>query len=217
MNDLTFGEILQTAEDTPEGVRFAVTENWKQGRTAYGGFTAGLLLAAARQVKADLPPLRSTLINFTGPVISSPTLTARILRQGRNVTTVQVEAFCEGKLCAQGTFSFGSGQESHVNQDLAAPQAPAPDEVEDFLPPNIPLPINFFKNFDAKLIEGHRPFSGADRGFIRAWVRHKDETVRQTPEGLMSLADVLPPAVFSKARKLGPNSSMNWICNFFER
>lgn len=214
MSDLTFGEILASAEDTPEGLRFAVTENWKQGRTAFGGFTAGLLLAAARRAMPDLPPLRSTLINFTGPVTSAPSISTRVLRQGRNVITVQAEAFCEGKLCAQSTFSFGLGQDSHISHDLPAPDAPPPDEVEDFLPPNIPLPINFFKNFDAKLIEGHRPFTGADRGYIRAWVRHRDEAVRQTPEGLMSLADVLPPAVFSKARKLGPNSSMNWICNF---
>lgn len=214
MNDMTFGDILKSAEETPEGLRFAVTDNWKQGRTAYGGFTAGLLLAAARKALPDLPPLRSVLINFTGPVTSSPTVTTRVLRQGRNVTTVQVEAFCEEMLCAQSTFSFGLAQESHIRHDLPAPGAPQPDEVEDFLPPNIPLPINFFKNFDAKLIEGNRPFTGADHGYIRAWVRHRDETVRQTAEGLMSLADVLPPAVFSKARKLGPNSSMNWICNF---
>ncbi|WP_164658878.1 thioesterase family protein [Tropicibacter sp. Alg240-R139] len=214
MSDLTFGEILKTAEDTPEGLRFSVTDNWKQGRTAYGGFTSGLLLAAARRAMPDLPPLRSVLINFTGPVATPPTVSTRILRQGRNVITVQAEAFCEDKLCAQGTFSFGQAQESHISHDLSAPDAPSPDEVEDFLPPNIPLPINFFKNFDAKLIEGHRPFSGADRGYIRAWVQHRDEEVRQTPEGLISLADVLPPAVFSKARKLGPNSSMNWICNF---
>ncbi len=214
MNDMTFGDILKSAEETPEGLRFAVTDNWKQGRTAYGGFTAGLLLAAARKALTEAEPLRSVLINFTGPVTSSPTVTTRVLRQGRNVTTVQVEAFCEEMLCAQSTFSFGLAQESHIRHDLPAPGAPQPDEVEDFLPPNIPLPINFFKNFDAKLIEGNRPFTGADHGYIRAWVRHRDETVRQTAEGLMSLADVLPPAVFSKARKLGPNSSMNWICNF---
>lgn len=214
MSDLTLGKILTQAEEVPEGLRFEVTDNWKQGRTAFGGFTAGLLLAAARRTTPDLPPLRSVLINFTGPVASPPTISTRVLRQGRNVITVQSDAICDGKLCAQGTFSFGQAQESHVSQSMSAPDAPEPEQTEDFLPPNIPLPINFFQNFEAKLIEGHRPFTGADRGYVRAWVRHRDEEVRNTPEGLMSIADVLPPAVFSKARKLGPNSSMNWICNF---
>jgi hypothetical protein len=33
------------------------------------------------------------------------------------------------------------------------------------------------------------------------------------PEGLIGIADVLPPAVFPMCRKPGPNSSVTWICN----
>lgn len=214
MTDLTLETVLKGAEISPDGITFAVSDNWKQGRTAFGGYSAALLLAGARQAASDLPPLRSVLINFTGPISSPPLVSTRILRQGRNVVTVQTDAHCDGKLCAQGTFSFGVAQDSHVSQSHAAPQAQAPEETEDFLPPNIPLPISFFKNFEVKLIEGERPFSGADRGYVRAWARHRDPAIWDQPEGLMSIADVLPPAVFSKAKKIGPNSSMTWICNF---
>ncbi|MBT3140685.1 thioesterase family protein [Phaeobacter gallaeciensis] len=214
MSDLTLDTILKGASSSPDGITFAVSENWKQGRTAFGGYSASLLLSGARQAADELPPLRSVLINFTGPISSPPLVSTRILRQGRNVVTVQADAHCEGKLCAQGTFSFGVAQDSHVSQSLPAPQAQEPEATEDFLPPNIQLPINFFKNFDVKLIEGERPFTGADRGYVRAWARHKDPAIWGQPEGLMSIADVLPPAVFSKAKKIGPNSSMTWICNF---
>ncbi|MBE1282273.1 MAG: thioesterase family protein [Rhodobacteraceae bacterium] len=214
MTDLSLKAVLDTAMTSEEGITFSVSDNWKQGRTAFGGFTAALLLSAARSLVDGLPPLRSALINFTAPVSSPPTLSGRLLRRGRNVTTVQVDAHCEGKLAATAVFSFGVAQDSHVVESLPAPAAIAPEKAEPFVPEGVVLPVNFLRNFEVRLIDGHRPFSGAETGYVRVWARHKDPEIHDHPEALMSIADLLPPAVFSMARKPGPNSSMNWICNF---
>ena len=83
-----------------------LTQNWKQGRTAYGGLTLALAYEAAAQNLSALPPLRSVQINFVGPVTNDPVFTAQILRQGRNVTTALVTGFTEGGF-TEGGFTEG--------------------------------------------------------------------------------------------------------------
>lgn len=215
MADLSFSDVVDGAEVTENGALFPLSENWTQGRTAFGGYSAAVLLEAALRSQPRLPPLRSALINFTGPITAPPLVRTELLRQGRNVTTVNSRAEVDAKTAALGTFSFGQAQTSHVAYECPAKPSPAPSDTESYLPPNMPrIPARFLGNFDIKLIEGHRPFVGADRGYVRAWARHRDVAARGTITGLMALADMLPPAVFSMCSKLGPNSSMTWICNF---
>jgi hypothetical protein len=46
-------------------------QSWTQGRTAFGGLSGALAYQAASHIEADLPPLRSAQIAFTGPLFSS--------------------------------------------------------------------------------------------------------------------------------------------------
>ncbi len=214
MTEMTMSGVLDAMDGTAAGLTAPVPVNWTQGRTAYGGFSSALLLAAARHERPDLPPLRSALINFTGPVGEPPLLTSQVLRQGRNVTTIQARADIAGKTAALGTFSFGTAQVSELSQGFPAKNAPAPEDTEPFIPAHVARgPVAFFRNFDTRLIEGARPITGADRGYARVWSRHRDPAMNDRIEGLLSIADVLPPAVFPMLRTPGPNSSMNWICN----
>ncbi|WP_270729914.1 thioesterase family protein [Shimia sp. Alg240-R146] len=204
----TLAEFLDRAD-----VGQNVPANWAQGRTAFGGFTAAVLLRAALESDTALPPLRSAMINFTAPVTQAPDTSVEVLRQGRNVTTLEVKARVAGKVVASGTFSFGASQVSHVTDLLPAVAAPKPEDTELMIPKGREAPAAFFNNFEVRLIEGHRPFAGAERGHVRIWARHQDNASWDTPEGLICLGDVLPPAIFVKATKPGPNSSMNWMYN----
>jgi len=212
--ELTLSAALAAMRSEGAGWRAPVPDNWAQGRTAYGGYTAALLLGAALKGRDDLPPLRSALVNFTGPLSAPPLLSAEQLRRGRNVATLEVRAEVESGLAALGVFSFGAAQESHVSQDCPAPEAPAPEEAEPFFPPQARrfMP-RFFDEFELRLVAGSRPFTGGERGLIRVWARHRDPEARARIEGLIGLADVLPPAVFARMTQVGPNSSVNWICN----
>lgn len=213
MADPTLNDVLTGATGEGDALRFAVPANWTQGRTAYGGFTAALLLAAARRVSNELPPLRSALINFTAPVSEPPLIASEILRQGRNVTTTATTARIGGKVAATGTFSFGRAQDSHVAATFPAPDAPTPEDTPDYAPPGVRLPVAFFDNFEVKLIDGTLPFAGADRGYVRMWARHRDPAMWGRIEGLIAIADLPPPAVFTMLTRPGPNSSVNWIVN----
>lgn len=211
----SLADVLDQVQRDPDGLRAPLPGNWTQGRTAFGGLTAALMLHACRVQNPGLAPLRSALIGFTGPVTSDPLLTSRLLRQGRNVTTAETEARIGDQVVGTGNFSFGAAQTSSIRVICPSPDAPDPDACEDLIPPQAAaMAPQFHHNFDIRLIEGDRPMSGSDRGYIRGWARHRDPASRAGIVSLMCIADILPPAVFPMFPRLGPNSSMTWICNF---
>ena len=206
------------ASMTPEeiGFRVDIPPHWKQGRTAYGGLTAALMLAGAQKQIEGLPPLRSALINFVGPVTDSPLFTAELQRKGRNVTSVSAAAHIGDQAVGRAEFLFGTTRSSDINIDFPAPDAIAPEAAEAFTPEAARAMVpQFFHNFDTRLIAGARPMMG-EEGYIRTWSRHKDPAARSGVAALLCLADVLPPAAMPLLRKFAPVSSMSWIFNLLQ-
>jgi len=207
-----FNEIAKNLEAEGEGYRASIPEGWRQGRTAYGGMTAGLSLMAAQKQFPDLPPFRSATINFVGPVTGDPVFTSRLLRQGRNVTSVETEGRVDGKIVSNCIFIFAALRESVIAVDYPAPDTAPPSECEAFLPAGVEaFGLGFFNRFDTRLIAGARPMSGASEGYIRTWTRHKDENSREGIGSLLTLGDVLPPAASPLIKGMAPVSSINWI------
>ena len=207
-----FSEIAKSLEIQGDTYRVAIPEGWRQGRTAYGGLTAGLSLIAAQRRFPDLPPFRSATINFIGPVTGDPVFASRKLRQGRNVTSVETEGTVDGKVVSTCTFIFAAERPSAVTVDYPAPAAPRPESCEPFTPPAAKgLVPAFFNRFDTRLIAGARPMSGADEGYIRTWSRHEDAASREGMASLLTLGDVLPPSAAPLFKAFGPVSSVNWI------
>lgn len=196
-----------------DGYRVDIPANWKQGRTAYGGLTAALMLASARERFPDLPPLRSALINFVGPVTDSPLLTANLERQGRNVTSVSTGAHIGEQAVGRADFLFGTTRDSKINADFPAPPAMLPGDAELFTPEAAHGMVpQFFHNFDTRFIAGARPMMGTE-GYIRTWSRHKDPASRTGIESLLCIGDVLPPAAMPLMKSFAPVSSMSWMFN----
>lgn len=214
MNVTGFATVLESMAPREGGWSVNIPQDWRQGRTAYGGLSAALALEACLKDFPDLPPLRSTMVNFIGPVTVDPIFKSMLLRQGRNVTMVEVKAFAEEALVLSVTFSFGGSRQSEMSVDFTAPSAPKAESCDLFTPPAAKAFVpSFFHNFDTRLIEGGRPMSGADKGYIRAWSRHQDQNSREGASSLLCIADVLPPAAMPLFKKMGPVSSMTWMCN----
>jgi len=212
-NSRSWAEIKEGMTRDGDIYRAEISENWRQGRTAYGGLTSALMLAAATKRFDDLPPLRSALINFVGPVTENPTLHTQLERKGRNVTSISARAQIGEKSVGRADFIFGAARDSNINVDYPAPSAPPPETIPLFTPPAIRkmVPI-FFHNFDTRLIAGGRPMQG-DEGYIRTWSRHQDPASRTGIGSLLCIGDVLPPAAMPLLRKFAPVSSMSWIFN----
>ena len=213
MNDVLI-PFRPLADKIISGLDYEIDDNWRQGRTAYGGLTAGLSLAAAYRDFSDLPPLRSAQIAFVGPVTETPIFETRLLRQGRNVTSVNVMGLMGDKVASNATLMFGAARESAIKQNLPMPATPSPEECAPFhQKDHLPFTPKFTHHFDMLLIEGDRPFSGSDRGYIRCWTRHKDPNCWDGADSFMCLGDVLPPSAFPMFTAMGPISSMNWHMN----
>jgi acyl-CoA thioesterase len=209
--------LLENFHNTSRGWTLDVTDNWKQGRTLYGGLTAGLCYEAVVRDHPNLPPLRSLQIGFIGPVTENPLIATRLLRQGRNVTAIQADMYNGEQLVATATFLFGQSRESMLTVEYPAPDASSPADTAPFFPEAAAafLPP-FTQNFDIRLIEGSRPMMGAKRGYMRTWARHKDAASREGLSSFITIGDVMPPAALPMFTQMGPVSSMNWQVNILK-
>lgn len=215
--ELGFAEISQTLQPDSGGFRAVIPDGWRQGRTCYGGLTAGLAVAAAQRKFEDLPPLRSVNVNFIGPVTGNPTFTPKRLRQGRNVTMIDVVAAIGSDIVGTVTCAFGTARDSDLTVEFNAPPAPKPEDCPPFTPPQMGQFVpGFFHRFETQLIDGGRPMSGANEGYIRAWSRHKNAASRTGTASFVTLSDVLPPAAMPMFTKMGPVSSMTFLLNILD-
>ncbi|TFI57439.1 thioesterase family protein [Sphingomonas parva] len=181
--------------------RAALPACWMQGRTAYGGASAALALAAALAAEPDLPPLRSAQIAFVGPLGGALEIRPTLLRRGRSASFVRVDVASDGALGLAATFLFAAERESQIAHQ-PEPIVPSPHGM----PIEGPADIAFVHNFD------HAEAGTVARGEprIRRWARLKDRSGLSPALELVAIADVLPPPALMLAHRPGPISTTTW-------
>ena len=201
--------ILAAARPTETGLIATIPDNWMQGRTSYGGLSAALALEAARGLADDLPPLRSAQVSFVGPLAGEVSVTARMLRRGRNASWVSAEVTSAAGVGLVATFVFMGPVESslHLN-DVPMPAGYTP--VDDALPLPAGVGPGFIDNFDRRF---GLPRDKQRGGEICWWLRVKDRSGIDPMVGTMMVADGLPPGVLFLLGGRAAVSSMTWIVN----
>jgi len=212
---MIFSDLIQTAQFADGQLHIVIPDDWRQGRTTYGGLTAALAYHSAIQAFGDLPPLRSMQITFVGPVSSDPVFRPALLRRGKNVITIEVKGYCDDNCVVTACFLFGAPRQSAVSLAYESPEFKAPGDCEPFAPEQVKrhLPA-FLGHFDLRLERGSRPASSADEALIWSWCRHDDEAARDNIAGFLALADMLPPAAAAMLTRPSMMNSMNWQINF---
>ncbi|HEX8388653.1 MAG TPA: thioesterase family protein [Sphingomonas sp.] len=193
------------------GWRGAIPDNWLQGRTAYGGLSTALALHAAKQVEADLPPLRSAQVSFIGPLAGAVTLRASTLRRGRNAAFVQADIESEAGLGLRCVFVFMRDQESRIDHAAGAAPAfppPGPDDRVYTGKSQANAP-GFLTNFE--FLDRREP--GGDPAEWLRWVRLKERDGLDPEVEIAAVGDCLPPAAMKLMREFVPLSSMTWLLN----
>lgn len=194
-----------TATDTGHGAH--VTDDWKQGRTTYGGLSAALCVEAALKTLPDAPPLRSGQFAFIGPAAGELAMETRVLRQGKSTLFVGVDLIGEQGLATRAILTFGAARESAVSYaDLPRPAVAAPEACELFFPPR--AGPGFAGQFEVRMAGGARPLSGQPPEYL-LWIRHRDPAARSLA-ALIALADTPPPPAMTLFPKFGPISTMTW-------
>lgn len=200
-------DVLAAATPVDGGFTVDIPADWLQGRTAYGGLSTALALHAAKGSDVDLPPLRSAMIAFVGPLAGTVTVTAQRLRRGRNAAFIEATIMSEAGLGFRATFVFMADVPSRIAHDASAAvhHRPPPPGIDLYTGPKEFFTGNF-NFFDLKNDLGPTEW-------LR-WGRLIERDGLDPETALMAVADALPPAALKlNGGKPAPVSSLTWIIN----
>jgi len=214
MQDSNLADILENLENSDSNsTRFS--ENWSQGRSAFGGLSAAFAVTAMRKKLAQPQTIRSLMVSFIAPVTPGEvSVEAKILRQGKNVTQCSASVISGGQIALQAMAAFGSSREAFKPAAAGNRELPSRDSGNSFSDNAKRLP-HFLQYFDGCWIDGGIPFSGNYKPFLNMWVRHRQDVSRFPIEKLVAIADIPPPVLLSHFEKPPvPASSLTWSLEF---
>jgi len=206
---MSLPDTLSTIRRIEGGFATSVPDDWMQGRTSYGGFSAALALEAARTLAPDLPPLRSAQVAFVGPLAGAVEVRARLLRRGRNASWIAAEIVSEAGVGLSATFVFMGPVESTLHLHQVPPPAGLipPEQAVRFPEGRGPgFSVHFDRGFALPRSEQKLPE-------LDWWVRLRDREGLDPMVELMLVGDALPPGVMPLLDARAPVSSMTWQVN----
>ena len=192
-----------------------ITQEWSQGRAAYGGLLAGLVYESMSKKNTDDRPVRNLQISFIGPVsFELPLyLETEVFREGKSVTQILGRGIQNGQTQIAIMGSFGHSRESllSVNSEPRLfPEIPnklnAMPYIEGVLP-------EFTKFFDFRYIT-KMPFQGSKDSTLRGFVRFKSAQAQMGIAQVLGLVDAWPPTPLPMLNTPAPASSLNWTIEF---
>ena len=207
--------LARTQIDKPEQ-EFVIPVDWSQGRTVYGGLSAAVLYAAAKEYIKDERVMRSNSTNFVGPLIAGApyTISIEVVREGKNVTQIMARAIQDGKTCVISQIAFGNSRESKVSvPSTDKHNMPAPKRA-NFIPPIPKITPKFLKHFDLSIVEGSVPFLGKKSSHYNGWMKFSKAPKEFTDAHLVCIIDSLPAPVLQMLKWPAPASSVSWSLEF---
>ncbi len=201
---------------TNEQQSFRISKKWAQGRTVYGGLSAGMLYSAAKGYVETSRVLRSMTTNFVGPMLIEEDfdIKVEIIREGKNVSQIQARAIQQGKNCVISQFCFAQGRTSKirvVNTDSHNMELP---KKGNYIPQIPKVTPKFLKHFDLSIEEGGVPFLGKKSSHYFGWMRYKDSPEVFTDAHLVSIIDAWPPTLLQMLNWPAPASTVSWNLEF---
>ena len=192
--------------------------NWGQGRTAFGGITAGLIYHALSQVVDNDRSIRAYHVNFIGPVsFDTPfELVVEELRTGRNMSQYLGKLVQNDRVCVCVQACFGVGRKSKIHVDKLPEHNMAIPKKAKFIPQIPKVTPNFFRHFELAIEQGQIPFSWSKHSHYHGWMRFKQPPATFTPTHLVTMIDCWPPAIIQQLKLPAPVSTVSWDIEFVQ-
>ncbi len=195
---------------------FTIGKYWAQGRTVYGGLTAGMLYSAAKSKVSNDRIMRSMSTNFVGPLLSEKpfNITVEVVRAGKNVTQLQARAIQNDKVCVLSQICFGEARVSKisvVNDEKHGMDLP---NKAKFIPQIPKVTPKFLRHFELSINKGGIPFMGKKTSHYHGWMRFKVPPKRISDAHIVSLIDTWPPTLLQMLRWPAPASTVSWNLEF---
>ncbi len=216
MQDTTLEEMLTELQESSTGST-TFSENWSQGRSAFGGLAAAFAVTAMRKQLPQPRTIRSLLVSFIAPVPPGRIrVDAQVLRQGKNVTQCSASLLANEQPGLQAMAAFGNAREAFTPPAAPRIELPERDQGIAFSDHAARLP-HFLHYFDGCWIGAGIPFSGNYKPCLKMWVRHTQELSKFPLEKIVAIADVPAPVLLSHFDKPPlPASSLSWSLEFVE-
>lgn len=211
-----YSHIVQQAQWRDDVLHAVIAEDWGQGRTIFGGLSAGLAVHAMLPQVVAGRPLRSALTSFVGPVRAGEVaIHPRLLRSGRNVTHVRADVIQDDAVCCTVLACFGMDRDTPVHVEPSPMQPlPAPEELPS--PPFVPgISPEFTRYVDYRWTHESMPYLGNGDGSSDGWIRLREASA-VTPDRFMLLADAWPSPALAMLQGPAPVSSLTWSLEIFD-
>jgi acyl-CoA thioesterase len=211
---MRFSEVLNSVRRDGDVWIATVSEDWLQGRSAFGGLQAALALQAMRKLAPEDLPLRSLQVTFVAPIAAGTVrITARILRRGKNVMQIEARLLDGDETACLVIGVFGAARASTLRVLPVQPtvEAMAEPHVLRYVPGVLP---QFTQHFDARWLRGDLPFTGSKKTEQVVVVGLKDEGTAEEAQ-MLAFADFIPPLALSMLERPAPGSSLTWMLECF--
>ncbi|MDQ3263426.1 MAG: thioesterase family protein [Myxococcota bacterium] len=186
---------LVSPSRSDDGFALTFPDGWQQGRGAFGGLVAAVLVRTLEEAVANPQrTLRSLTLELCGPTLPGPVqLRPEILRAGNAVTTAACRLIQSGEIQAHAVGVFGKPRLTDRDAlHLETPQM-APWEAMEPLPVEPPMGPDFARFFEYRS-QSPLPFSGAADPRVEGWIRPKRPGLRRDAALIAACMDAWWPA-----------------------
>jgi acyl-CoA thioesterase len=211
-------KILDPVPTDPGVWAFQLTDDWHQGRGAYGGIVMALFVRAMEEeLGATDCPIRVLDCQFIQSVQAGPVhIRVEKIREGINVSFLGAKMTQNGNVMAAASATFARKRDLKESFDFRAatmPDVPPPEKLP-VAPTSGSMP-QFTERFEFRYAHGSFPFTGSEQAEMGTWLRltepHPNDAVQ-----VCLLIDVLPPAIFTTFRSFSPAATVTISCSFLE-
>ena len=212
---MLFDEIRAVALAHDEVV---VPTAWAQGRTVYGGLSAGLLCDAVSQGVDPDRQLRYLKVGFLRPLETEKPFRIEMeqVSAGRTVVVRSAQIIQDGAARVTAQANFVTRLESQIEIETFRPAPLRPWDAEGTMRMRGPGFPTFTQFIDFYTTTEGLPFQGSQVPELGGWMRFETAPDTVTKSHLVCLIDAWPPAPVSYYSRMVPLSTINWGIHFAE-
>lgn len=193
----------------------AIAVGWDTPRGPLGGYVMALMLRAFELAVGDAgrSPRSVTMHFLRVPEAGPVTLSAKVEREGRSLSTVSGRMEQDGKLLALALGAYSVPWESPLLGDEAMPDVAPPEGRKPVGDLGRGTPPPFTEQLTMQHRFGPAPFSSADEGLTGGWLGLREERPVDALT-LAVLADAWFPAPWPRLKALAPAPTLDLTLHF---
>ena len=195
-----------------------VPATWAQGRTVYGGLSAGLLCDAVSRGVDPAYRLRYLKVGFLKPLVAEEPFRIEMeeISAGRTVVFRSAEIIQDGAARVIAQANFVTRLESEVEIQTFRPPTLKPPSAPGTVHMRGPGTPSFTQFIDFYATTEGVPFQGHEVPELGGWMRFEETPANITKSHLVCLIDCWPPAPVPYYERVVPLSTISWGIHFAE-